>query len=61
MDVFFDDFDLYFVKFFDGLCYDLGDLLVWVEKVIVYYCCLGIDLLSKILVFFDGLDMFKVL
>lgn len=61
IDVFLCDFDFYFVKFFDGFCYDLGDLLLWVEKIIVYYFKLGIDLLIKILVFFDGFDLLWVL
>lgn len=60
MDVFLCDFGLEFVICYQGLCYDFGDLVEWGEKVIVYYQKLGIDLLSKVLVFFDNFDLVKV-
>ncbi len=59
MDAFLDDFDLYFAKLFDGLRHDSGDPLAWAEKAIAHYRRLGIDPLSKTLVFSDGLDMPK--
>ncbi|MGK7048504.1 nicotinate phosphoribosyltransferase [Pseudomonas aeruginosa] len=61
MDAFLDDFDLYFAKLFDGLRHDSGDPLAWAEKAIAHYRRLGIDPLSKTLVFSDGLDMPKAL
>ena len=61
MDAFLRDFDLYFVKLFDGLRHDSGDPLVWAEKAIAHYEKLGIDPLSKTLVFSDGLDFEKSL
>ena len=61
MDAFLDDFDLYFAKLFDGLRHDSGDPLAWAEKAITHYRRLGIDPLSKTLVFSDGLDMPKAL
>ena len=61
MDAFLADFDLYFAKLFDGLRHDSGDPLVWAEKAIAHYEKLGIDPMSKTLVFSDGLDLPKSL
>ncbi|MNZ49865.1 Nicotinate phosphoribosyltransferase 2 [compost metagenome] len=61
MDAFLTDFDLYFAKLFDGLRHDSGDPLVWAEKAIAHYERLGIDPLTKTLVFSDGLDLPRAL
>ncbi|WP_263147054.1 nicotinate phosphoribosyltransferase [Pseudomonas sp. RIT-PI-AD] len=61
MDAFLADFDLYFAKLFDGLRHDSGDPLQWAEKAIAHYRSLGIDPMSKTLVFSDGLDLPKAL
>lgn len=61
MDAFLGDFDLYFAKLFDGLRHDSGDPLAWAEKAIAHYEKLGIDPMSKTLVFSDGLDLQKSL
>ncbi len=61
MDAFLKDFDLYFAKLFDGLRHDSGDPLQWAEKAIRHYESLGIDPLSKTLIFSDGLNMPKAL
>ncbi|WP_322981519.1 nicotinate phosphoribosyltransferase [Pseudomonas sp. C11] len=61
MDAFLADFDLYFAKLFDGLRHDSGDPLVWAEKAIAHYESLGIDPMTKTLVFSDGLDLKKSL
>lgn len=61
MDAFLRDFDLYFAKLFDGLRHDSGDPLQWAEKAIAHYEKLGIDPMSKTLVFSDGLDFEKSL
>jgi nicotinate phosphoribosyltransferase len=61
MDAFLRDFDLYFAKLFDGLRHDSGDPLIWAEKAIEHYEKLGIDPMSKTLVFSDGLDFEKSL
>ncbi|MFF7707661.1 nicotinate phosphoribosyltransferase [Pseudomonas sp. NPDC007930] len=61
MDAFLRDFDLYFAKLFDGLRHDSGDPLAWAEKAIAHYRKLGIDPLSKTLVFSDSLDLKKML
>ncbi|MBD1552757.1 nicotinate phosphoribosyltransferase [Pseudomonas typographi] len=55
------DFDLYFGKLFDGLRHASGDPLVWAHKVIAHYTALGIDPMTKTLVFSDGLDLHKAL
>ncbi|WP_447590999.1 nicotinate phosphoribosyltransferase [Aquipseudomonas campi] len=60
-DAFLRDFDLYFAKLFDGLRHDSGDPLVWANKTIAHYEKLGIDPLSKTLVFSDGLNLEKAL
>jgi len=56
MDAFLSDFDLYLTKLFDGLRHDSGDPLEWAEKAIAHYRRLGIDPMSRQLVFSDGLD-----
>jgi nicotinate phosphoribosyltransferase len=61
MDAFLADFDLYFAKLFDGLRHDSGDPLQWAEKAIAHYEKLGIDPMSKTLVFSDGLTLEKSL
>ncbi|MGY4492679.1 nicotinate phosphoribosyltransferase [Pseudomonas sp. TE3610] len=61
MNAFLKDFDLYFAKLFDGLRHDSGDPLQWAEKAIQHYESLGIDPLSKTLIFSDGLNMPKAL
>ncbi|WAH58254.1 nicotinate phosphoribosyltransferase [Pseudomonas silvicola] len=61
MDAFLSDFDLYFAKLFDGLRHDSGDPVIWAEKAIAHYQALGIDPMSKTLVFSDGLNLPKSL
>ncbi|WP_416426596.1 nicotinate phosphoribosyltransferase [Pseudomonas sp. App30] len=61
MNAFLKDFDLYFAKLFDGLRHDSGDPLQWAEKAIQHYESLGIDPLSKTLIFSDGLNLPKAL
>lgn len=57
MQAFLNAFDLYFAKLFDGLRHDSGAPLEWAEKAIRHYQKLGIDPLTKTLVFSDGLDL----
>jgi nicotinate phosphoribosyltransferase len=57
MDAFLVDFDLYFAKLFDGLRHDSGDPYAWAEKAIRHYEKLGIDPLSKTLIFSDGMTL----
>ncbi|WP_313025026.1 nicotinate phosphoribosyltransferase [Pseudomonas lopnurensis] len=61
MDAFLRDFDLFFAKLFDGLRHDSGDPIEWAEKAIAHYRHLGIDPMTRQLVFSDGLDFAKAL
>ncbi|MEK6829889.1 MAG: nicotinate phosphoribosyltransferase [Nanoarchaeota archaeon] len=55
-DVFFRSFDKKFAKLFDGVRHDSGDPYEFSEKVVAHYKKLGIDPMSKTIVFSDGLD-----
>lgn len=60
-DAFLGDFDLFFAKLFDGLRHDSGDPILWAEKAIAHYHKLGIDPMSKTLVFSDSLSLPRAL
>ena len=59
-DVFFKQFDKKFSKLFDGVRHDSGDPIVFAEKTIAPYKKMGIDPLSKYIIFSDGLNPKKV-
>ena len=59
-DVFFKQFDKKFSKLFDGVRHDSGDPIVFAEKTIAHYKKMGIDPLSKYIIFSDGLNPKKV-
>ncbi|WP_131537949.1 nicotinate phosphoribosyltransferase [Pedobacter nototheniae] len=59
-DVFFKQFDKMFSKLFDGVRHDSGDPLVFADKVISHYKSMGIDPLSKTIIFSDALNYNKV-
>ncbi|WP_127957814.1 nicotinate phosphoribosyltransferase [Serratia microhaemolytica] len=61
MDAFLRDFGRQFAEQYQGLRHDSGDPFVWGEKAIAHYQQLGIDPLSKTLVFSDNLDLEKAL
>lgn len=61
LDAFLRDFDLYFTKLFDGLRHDSGDPMVFAEKCIRHYEGLGIDPMSKTLIFSDALTFDKAM
>ncbi len=61
MDAFLRDFGTYFATQYEGLRHDSGDPFEWGEKAIAHYQALGIDPLSKTLVFSDNLDLDKAL
>ncbi|MGP4843976.1 nicotinate phosphoribosyltransferase [Marinobacter sp. 1Y8] len=61
LEAFLDDFDLYFAKLFDGLRHDSGDPMVFAEKCIAHYRKLGIDPLTKTLIFSDALTLDKAM
>lgn len=55
-DAFFQDFDGYLARLFDGIRHDSGDPYAFGEKVILHYKKLNIDPRSKTIVFSDGLN-----
>ncbi|MEB6379067.1 nicotinate phosphoribosyltransferase [Leclercia adecarboxylata] len=59
MDAFLRDFGPEFATAYQGLRHDSGDPLEWGEKAIAHYQSLGIDPMSKVLVFSDNLDLPK--
>ncbi|RKQ39720.1 nicotinate phosphoribosyltransferase [Enterobacter sp. R1(2018)] len=59
MDAFLRDFGPAFATSYQGLRHDSGDPVEWGEKAIAHYEQLGIDPLSKVLVFSDNLDLPK--
>ena len=61
IDAFLRDFDLYFAKLFNGVRHDSGDIDVFTEKVISHYKKLGIDPLTKSIVYSDGLTVDKAI
>ncbi|EMN4129462.1 MULTISPECIES: nicotinate phosphoribosyltransferase [Providencia] len=61
MDAFLRDFDDNFAKRYQGLRHDSGDPIEWGEKAIAHYEKLGIDPMTKTLVFSDSLDLQKSL
>ncbi|MDX7987691.1 nicotinate phosphoribosyltransferase [Xenorhabdus sp. 12] len=61
MDAFLRDFDKPFATAYQGLRHDSGDPIDWGEKAIAHYQSLGIDPMTKTLVFSDSLDLQKAL
>lgn len=61
MDAFLRDFGPEFAHRYRGLRHDSGDPVQWGEKAIDHYQKLGIDPLTKTLVFSDSLDLSKAL
>ncbi|HCM9128352.1 TPA: nicotinate phosphoribosyltransferase [Enterobacter asburiae] len=59
MDAFLRDFGPEFAERYRGLRHDSGDPVEWGEKAIAHYEKLGIDPMSKVLVFSDNLDLAK--
>lgn len=59
MDAFLRDFGPEFATRYQGLRHDSGDPVEWGEKAIAHYKKLGINPLSKVLVFSDNLDLTK--
>jgi len=58
-DCFLLDFDERFATLFSGLRHDSGDPIAWGEKIIAHYKKLGIDPMTKTLLFSDSLDFEK--
>ena len=59
MDAFLRDFGPESAERYQGLRHDSGDPVEWGEKAIAHYEKLGIDPMSKVLVFSDNLDLAK--
>ena len=59
-DVFFNQFDKMYSKLFDGVRHDSGDPLLFADKAIAHYERLGIDPLTKTIIFSDALNYQKV-
>ena len=57
---FFDQFDKKFAKLFDGVRHDSGDPIMFTQQTIAHYKKLGIDPLSKTIIFSDSLNYDKV-
>lgn len=55
--VFFEQFDMKLAKLFDGVRHDSGDPIVFAQRAVEHYKKLGIDPLSKWIVFSDGLTI----
>lgn len=58
-EVFLRAFDMRYAKLFDGVRQDSGDPLEFTDKVLVHYRSLGIDPMSKTIVFSDSLTVEK--
>ena len=56
---FLKDFDLTYATLFSGVRHDSGDPFEWGERMIGHYDSLGIDPMSKTLLFSDSLDFAK--
>lgn len=61
MDAFLRDFDVNLTNRYQGLRHDSGDPIEWGEKAIAHYQNLGIDPLTKLLVFSDSLNFDKAI
>ncbi|MDB5014542.1 MAG: nicotinate phosphoribosyltransferase [Daejeonella sp.] len=59
-DYFFRQFDKKLSKLFDGVRHDSGDPLLFAQKTIHHYKSLGIDPLSKTIIFSDSLNYDKI-
>ncbi|RTZ15542.1 nicotinate phosphoribosyltransferase [Vibrio aquaticus] len=56
IDAFLRDFTTQRANAYSGVRHDSGDPLIWGDKMIAHYEALGIDPMSKALIFTDGLD-----
>ncbi len=56
-DIFLKSFDMMHAKLFDGVRHDSGDPFIFMDKVIDHYIKLGIDPISKTIIYSDGLNV----
>lgn len=59
-DEFYEVFDKKFTKLFDGVRHDSGDPVEFADKTIAHYRNMGIDPLTKTIIFSDSLNLEKV-
>jgi nicotinate phosphoribosyltransferase len=57
LDAFLKDFNTFYAKLFDGVRHDSGNPFEFAEKIVGHYKHLGIDPISKTIVFSDGLNV----
>jgi nicotinate phosphoribosyltransferase len=57
LDAFLKDFDTFYAKLFDGVRHDSGNPFKFTEKIVDHYKHLGIDPISKTIVFSDSLNV----
>jgi nicotinate phosphoribosyltransferase len=57
LDAFLKDFNTFYAKLFDGVRHDSGNPFEFTEKMVAHYKHLGIDPISKTIVFSDSLDV----
>jgi nicotinate phosphoribosyltransferase len=57
LDAFLKDFDAKYARLFDGVRHDSGDPKIFADRIVAHYISLGIDPMSKTIVFSDGLDV----
>ena len=58
--VFYEQFDKMFTKLFDGVRHDSGDPILFADQTIAHYKQMGMDPMSKTIIFSDALDYEKV-
>jgi nicotinate phosphoribosyltransferase len=56
VDAFLRDFDTFYANLFDGVRHDSGNPFLFTEKMVGHYKHLGIDPISKTIIFSDGLN-----
>ncbi|NVD06496.1 nicotinate phosphoribosyltransferase [Vibrio sp. JPW-9-11-11] len=61
IDAFLNDFDFARAQAYAGVRHDSGNPFDWGDKMIQHYLALGIDPMSKVLIFTDGLDFERAL
>lgn len=57
VDAFLRNFNKRLAKLYDGVRHDSGDAYVFTDKIVAHYKKCGIDPMSKVIIFSDGLDV----
>ena len=61
LDSFLKDFTMEKAKLWDGVRHDSGDPYIFTDKIIAHYKKLGIDPLTKTIIFSDGLNTYRTI